>query len=123
MTKVYRYPRINRTKRALVGAAIGVAVGALLTNKVGDRFRNEGKNPREASGLEAPPGLELESMLSPAAVIRPCIKAQGDRDGLLVGIERQGLTQRDLVPDSDLRAQYRFSSLESATSLWNRYVS
>jgi len=45
VVRVYRRPRINRVKRALIGAAIGVAAGALLTNTAGDRFRNEGQNP------------------------------------------------------------------------------
>lgn len=44
VVRVYRRPRIDRTKRALIGAAIGVAAGALLTNTAGDRFRNEGKD-------------------------------------------------------------------------------
>ena len=44
VVRVYRHPRINRTKRALIGAAIGLAAGALLTNTAGDRFRNEGKD-------------------------------------------------------------------------------
>jgi len=43
--RVYRRARIQRMKRALIGGAIGVAAGVLLTNTAGDRFRNEGQNP------------------------------------------------------------------------------
>lgn len=44
VVRVYRRPRTRRTIRALVGAAIGVIAGAILTGTVGDRFRNEGQN-------------------------------------------------------------------------------
>lgn len=42
--RVYRRPRTRRGLRAVIGAAIGVAAGAVLTRTAGDRFRNEGQN-------------------------------------------------------------------------------
>jgi hypothetical protein len=42
--RVYRRPRTRRSLRVVIGAAIGVGVGALLTGTVGDRFRNEGRD-------------------------------------------------------------------------------
>jgi hypothetical protein len=75
VVRVYRPPRINRTKRALIGGAIGLAAGALLTNTAGDRFRNEGMMFQQASGLEALAVLELQSAVSVVAVIKPCINA------------------------------------------------
>jgi len=44
VVRVYRRPRANRGVRALIGGAIGAAAGILLTNTVGDRFRNEGQD-------------------------------------------------------------------------------
>jgi hypothetical protein len=41
---VYRRPRTRRSLRVVIGAAIGVGGGVLLTATVGQRFRNEGQN-------------------------------------------------------------------------------
>ncbi len=40
--RVYRRPGMRRLNRALIGAAAGVAAGAILSATAGDRFRNEG---------------------------------------------------------------------------------
>ena len=42
--RVYRRPRAGRALRIGVGAAIGLAAGAVLNATVGQRFRNEGKD-------------------------------------------------------------------------------
>lgn len=42
--RVYRKPRANRTLRAILGAGIGVAGGAILSATAGERFRNEGRD-------------------------------------------------------------------------------
>ena len=44
VVRVYRRPRSNRTVRALIGGAVGVVAGAILTGTVGDRYRNEGQD-------------------------------------------------------------------------------
>jgi hypothetical protein len=42
--RVYRRPRGSRGLRALIGGAIGIAAGIVLTATVGDRYRNEGQD-------------------------------------------------------------------------------
>ncbi len=49
VVRVYRQARTRRSLRAVVGAAIGVAAGVVLSSTVGQRFRNEGQdNPAAA---------------------------------------------------------------------------
>jgi hypothetical protein len=57
VVRVYRRPRLNRTKRALIGAAIGVVAGVLLTKTAGDRFRNEGQDVPAASWIGGAAGI------------------------------------------------------------------
>jgi hypothetical protein len=40
--RVYRRPRVTRGIRAVIGCAIGIVAGIVLTGTVGDRYRNEG---------------------------------------------------------------------------------
>lgn len=42
VVRVYRRPGLRRIHRTIIGAAAGVAAGAILSATVGDRFRNEG---------------------------------------------------------------------------------
>jgi hypothetical protein len=44
VVRVYRHAGHSRTKKALIGAAIGVAAGGILYGTVGDRVRNEGQD-------------------------------------------------------------------------------
>jgi len=44
VVRVYRRPHLRRGWRAVLGAAIGVAAGAILSSTVGDRYRNEGQD-------------------------------------------------------------------------------
>lgn len=41
VARVYRRPRLNRGLRTLIGAGIGVAVGAVLNGTIGQYLRNE----------------------------------------------------------------------------------
>lgn len=42
VVRVYRRPGLRRIHRAFIGAAAGLAAGAILSGTAGDRFRNEG---------------------------------------------------------------------------------
>lgn len=44
VVRVYRHSGGSRTKRVLIGTAIGVAAGGILYGTVGERFRNEGQD-------------------------------------------------------------------------------
>jgi hypothetical protein len=44
VVRVYRPSPKRRLKRVIIGAAIGVAAGAILAATAGDRFRNEGQD-------------------------------------------------------------------------------
>ncbi len=42
--RIYRRPRLSRTMRALLGAAIGLGGGAIVNATLGARFANEGRD-------------------------------------------------------------------------------
>ena len=42
VVRVYKRPRLTRSKWALVGAGLGLIVGAIINATAGQRFRNEG---------------------------------------------------------------------------------
>ncbi|MCX6610745.1 MAG: hypothetical protein NTW74_07815, partial [Acidobacteria bacterium] len=44
VARVYRPAGMSRTKRILVGAGVGLAVGVVLTQTIGKRFENDGGN-------------------------------------------------------------------------------
>ena len=44
VVRVYRRPRLSRTIRTLLGAAIGLGGGAILNATLGARFANEGRD-------------------------------------------------------------------------------
>jgi hypothetical protein len=45
VVRVYHRPRWNRVTRAVVGAGIGAAAGAVTDGTLGTRYRNEGNGP------------------------------------------------------------------------------
>src|ERR1035441_1525366 len=51
--RVYRRPRLSRTLRAVLGAGIGVAVGAVLNRTIGQYLRNEAHDTSEAGWIGA----------------------------------------------------------------------
>ena len=42
VVRIYRRPHVSRSMRALIGAAVGLASGAVVNATAGERFRNEG---------------------------------------------------------------------------------
>jgi hypothetical protein len=44
VVRVYRRPRVGRGIRAIIGGAIGIIAGIILTETVGGRYRNEGED-------------------------------------------------------------------------------
>ena len=57
VVRVYRRPRTRRALRALIGGAIGVVAGAVLTNTAGDRFRNEGQDVPAGAWIAGAAGI------------------------------------------------------------------
>ena len=55
--RVYRKPRANRLLRVAIGAAIGVAAGAILSGTAGERFRNEGQDVPAAAWIGGGAGM------------------------------------------------------------------
>ena len=51
VVRVYRRAGMRRLNRALLGAAAGIAAGAILSGTVGDRFRNEGADAPAAQWI------------------------------------------------------------------------
>jgi hypothetical protein len=51
VVRVYKRPRLTRSKWALVGAGIGLAAGAIVNATAGERFRNEGRDIAAAALL------------------------------------------------------------------------
>ena len=57
VVRVYKRGRMTRTTRAAIGAAAGVAAGAILSATAGDRFRNEGQDPQTAAWIAGGAGI------------------------------------------------------------------
>jgi len=57
VVRVYRPSPKRRLNRVIIGAAIGVAAGAILAATAGDRFRNEGQDVNSAVWIAGGAGI------------------------------------------------------------------
>ena len=55
--RLYRRSGLSRLTRALIGAAAGIAAGAILTATVGQRFTNEGQDTPAAAWIAGGVGV------------------------------------------------------------------